>query len=163
MTGLRCSAGCLLLVVVALAPAKAAASQSLDSAAILARARPDIDEANQGWVTAYRQRNAAMAAAAYADSGLFIGPDGGVVRGRAAITRMYADRFLHLGAVRDGAVIRDGFTAVTTDRVYEWGHAWLEVASAVPGAPATRSGGGYLTVWQLQSDGHWRIVRNLAL
>jgi ketosteroid isomerase-like protein len=30
------------------------------------------------------------------------------------------------------------------------------------GAPA-RSGGAYLTVWQREPDGHWRIVRNLAL
>jgi uncharacterized protein (TIGR02246 family) len=153
---------CCLLLAVAVAPPKAATSQTLDSAAILARARPDIDEANQAWVTGFRQRNAGMAAAAYADSGLFIGPDGQVVRGRAAITRMYADRLLHLGAVRDGAVIRDGYAAVAADRVYEWGHAWLEVA-APAGGPATRSGGGYLTVWQLQADGHWRIVRNLAL
>ena len=27
---------------------------------------------------------------------------------------------------------------------------------------AQRSGGGYLTVWQRETDGHWRIVRNLA-
>jgi hypothetical protein len=30
------------------------------------------------------------------------------------------------------------------------------------GAPPVRSGGSYVTIWERQADGHWRIVRNMA-
>lgn len=47
-------------------------------------------------------------------------------------------------------------------QIAEWGQAWLELAPEVKGEAPTRSGGTYLTVWQRETDGHWRIVRNLA-
>jgi uncharacterized protein (TIGR02246 family) len=158
----------LVVLVASLGYGRCAAGQgssspALDTAAILASARPEIDEANKAWVPGLRQRNADMIAAAYADSGLFIAPDGTVTRGRTAVTQMYTARFPRLREIRDGAVIQDGVAVVSAESVYEWGHAWLLMAAATPGGPPVRSGGAYLTVWQRQSDGHWRIVRNLAM
>jgi len=48
--------------------------------------------------------------------------------------------------------------------------AWLlasgvtssDVGVVRDGKPVTR-GGGYLTVWQLQTDGAWKILRNIVL
>lgn len=134
-----------------------------DTAAVLASARPEIEAANDAWLAGLRRRDATAIAAAYADSGLFVGPDGTVTRGRAAVERMYAARFLRLREITGGGLEQDGMTAVSDDRVYEWGHGWLEMAPATAGAPPARSGGAYLTVWQREGDGHWRIVRNLAL
>ena len=54
----------------------------LDTAAILASARPDIEAANAAWLPGLRKRDAAMIAAPYADSALFIAADGTVTRGR---------------------------------------------------------------------------------
>jgi ketosteroid isomerase-like protein len=53
-------------------------------------------------------------------------------------------------------------TVLGATRIAEWGHGWLELAPERDGAPPGRSGGGYLTVWEREADGHWRIVRNLA-
>ena len=75
---------------------------------------------------------------------------------------MYAARFPKLHDIRAGAVVQGGLTVLGPMRIAEWGNAWLEVAPETNGAMPVRSGGTYLTVWQRESDGHWRIVRNLA-
>jgi ketosteroid isomerase-like protein len=152
-----------LLAVASARQEVAAQAPAVDTAVVLAAARPEIDAANRDWVTGFRQHNVDLIAAAYADSGLFIAPDGAVTVGRAAIRRMYEVRLAGMSAARDGAVIRDGSVVGAAGLVYEWGHAWLEFASDASGGAPVRRGGDYLTVWQRQQDGHWRIVRNLAL
>jgi len=153
-----------LLVVAALVVARNAPAQSatLDTAAVLASARPEIDAANAAWVPGLRARDAAAIVAAYADSGLFVGSDGVVTRGRAAVAQMYAARFPRLREILDGGVVQEGLAVASPTRVYEWGRAWLTMAATAPGAAPVRNGGTYLTVWQREADGHWRIVRNLA-
>jgi ketosteroid isomerase-like protein len=138
------------------------AATALDTSAILASARPDIDAANAAWLPGLRTHDAQAIAAAYADSGLFIARDGTVTRGRAAVARMYAARFPHLHDVRAGAVVQGGLTILGATRIAEWGRAWLELARDAGDTAPVRSGGTYLTVWQREADGHWRIVRNLA-
>ena len=135
---------------------------ALDTVAILASARPEISAANAAWLPALKQRNAAAIAEPYADSGLFVQADGSVVRGRAAIAKMYADRFPRIQGIRDGAVVQDGLAAVGPGLIYEWGHGWLELPPRTSGGPPVRTGGPYLTVWQRAADGHWRIIRNLT-
>jgi len=134
----------------------------LDSAAIIASARPEIDAANGDWLPALQRRDANAIAAAYADSGLFIAGDGSVIRGRAAVARMYAERFPRLRPIRAGGIVQDGLTVLGPTRIAEWGHGWLEMAAERDDGPPVRSGGAYLTIWQREADGHWRIVRNLA-
>lgn len=151
-----------VLVPIALALPRALAAQGLDTAAVLASARPEIEAANAAWLPGLRQRDARAIAAAYADSGLFVGADGVVTRGRAAVVDMYAARVPRLGEIRDGGVVQDGLAVAGQGLVYEWGHAWLELAPRAAGGAPVRSGGSYLTVWRHESDGHWRIVRNLA-
>ena len=134
----------------------------LDTAAILASARREIQAANAAWLPGLKQHNAAAIVAPYADSGLFIQADGAVIRGRSAIAKMYVDRFPRLQGIRDGAIVQEGLAVVGPGLIYEWGHGWLELAPSTPGGPPVRSGGTYLTVWQRATDGHWRITRNLT-
>jgi len=134
----------------------------LDTAAILASARPDIGAANAAWLPGLRTRNAALIAAAYADSGLFIAADGAVTRGQAAVAKLYTARFPRLRTIRAGGVVEDGLTVISASCVVEWGHAWLEQDPATGTGPPVRSGGEYLTVWNRGPDGHWRITRNLT-
>jgi uncharacterized protein (TIGR02246 family) len=138
------------------------AREPLDTAAILASARPEIDAANAAWLPGLQRRDADALAAAYADSGLFVAGDGTVTRGRAAVAHMYALRFPSLRPIRSGAVVQDGLTVLGPTRIAEWGHGWLELAPERDGGTPGRSGGSYVTVWQREADGHWRIVRNLA-
>jgi ketosteroid isomerase-like protein len=166
----RCLALCVLTVGIrALASPVCAQSATpdsarahLDTAAILASARPDIEAANAAWLPGLRTRNAALIAAAYADSGLFIAAGGAVTRGRAAVAQLYAARFPHLRTIRAGGVVEDGLTVISPSRVVEWGHAWLEQDPATGTGSPARSGGAYLTVWNRGADGHWRITRNLT-
>ena len=91
----------LLAQVAGLPAAVDVARAPLDTAAILASARPEIDAANAAWLSGLQRRDAGAIAAAYADSGLFIAGDGTVTRGRAAVARMYAARFPRLRLIRD--------------------------------------------------------------
>ena len=155
----------LLATAMSIAPGLRAQSPErlrVDTAAILASARPEIDAANAAWLPGLQHRDAAAIAAAYADSGLFIAGDGTVIRGRDAVAHMYAARFPRLRPIRAGGIVQDGLTVLGASRIAEWGHGWLEMEAERAGAPPVRSGGSYLTVWERQSDGHWRIVRNLA-
>jgi len=134
----------------------------LDTAAILASARPGIEAANAAWLPGLRQHDAKAIAAPYADSGLFIAGDGTVTRGRDAVARMYEARFPKLRPIRAGGIVQDGLTVLAPTRIAEWGHGWLDLEPEREGAPPVRSGGSYVTVWERQADGHWRIVRNMA-
>jgi|SRR6185312_16241536 len=134
----------------------------LDTAAILASARADIEAANAAWLPGLRRHDAAMIAAAYADSGLFIAADGAVTRGRAAVAQLYAARFPRLRTIRDGGVVQDGLTVISPTHIVEWGHAWIDQEPASGTGPRVRTGGAYLTVWDRGADGHWRITRNLT-
>lgn len=134
----------------------------VDTAQVLASARPEIDAANAAWLPGLQRRNAASIAAAYADSGLFVSVDGTVVRGRAAVASMYDARFQRQQKIRAGAIVQEGLAVAGPELVYEWGHGWLEMEPVVAGGPPPTSGGKYLTVWQRAGDGRWRIVRNLT-
>jgi uncharacterized protein (TIGR02246 family) len=157
--------GVLALAGLAGRPLRAQASPAgvrLDTAAVLASARPEIEAANAAWLPGLKRHDAASIASAYADSGLFISADGTVVRGRAAVAAMYAARFQRQRAIRTGAVVQDGLAVVGPALVYEWGHGWVEMEPAAAGGAPVRAGGTYLTVWQRAGDGHWHIVRNLT-
>jgi uncharacterized protein (TIGR02246 family) len=133
-----------------------------DTAAIIASARPEIDAANAAWLPGLRQHNADAIAAAYADSGLFIAGDGTVTRGRDAVRRMYTARFPRLRPIRGGGVVQDGMAVLGPTRIAEWGHAWIDLEPERAGGPSVRSGGTYLTIWERDADGHWRIHHNIA-
>ena len=139
------------------------AQMAFDTAAVLASPRPDIAAANSAWLPGLQKKDANAITAAFADSAIFITADGAVVHGRLAITRMYEARFPLLGKIERGEVVSEGLVAIKEDLVYEWGHATLEMASATPGGPPRRGGGAYLTVWRRSTNGHWLIVRNLAM
>lgn len=134
----------------------------LDTAAILASARPEIEAANAAWLPGLQHHDARAIAAAYADSGLFVAGDGTVTRGRDGVMRMYAARFPRLRPIRSGGIVQDGLTVLGPTRIAEWGHGWLDLEPEQSGGLPVRTGGTYLTVWERERDGHWRIVRNLA-
>lgn len=158
----------LLAAVAGIAPASSVLAQAgsiapLDTAAILAHARPEIDAANAAWVPGLQSHEADPIVAAYSDSAVFVTNDGKLISGRAAIRDLYVSRFPNLPKVVGGAVRQTGLTVVKPDRIYEWGEAWLDLAPASPGAAPSRHGGTYLTVWQRESDGHWRITHNISM
>jgi uncharacterized protein (TIGR02246 family) len=144
-----------LLTIVALA----AALTQPGCAALKASARPTIDHANGDWVRALKAGDAAAIAAAYADDGLFVQPDGSVVVGRDKVRDLYAASAGRRASIVDGGIQTQGLSCGGSDLLYEWGRGWLRVRGT-DGAPVER-GGPYLTVWK-RVGGDWKIVRNLA-
>jgi ketosteroid isomerase-like protein len=71
------------------------------------------------------------------------------------------ERFRRTDSIADGTLQQDDLVAAGS-MIYEWGHADLAVVSAA-GQPPSRSVGRYLTVWQKDASGRWRIIRNLSL
>ena len=123
----------------------------------LAAAAPFIDRANAEWASAIRTGNAAVMSAPYARDGLFIGPDGTVFRGQAAVRQMYSRRPSGV-KVLSASIKSDGRAAADPSHVYEWGSATLKVKK---GKAVRESGGRYHTVWHRDGK-RWLITRNIA-
>jgi len=119
--------------------------------------RADLDRGNQEWLDGMKTRNAELMARAYAPDAVNCNPKGECLNGHDAIEAYYAARVVAMkvdvvdGHVTPKKIERDG------DLAYEWGTAEVTFADG------KKFGGRYLTVWRHDADGHWRIIRNLAL
>ena len=143
-----CIASAALLLVAA-APAWQAKT--------LASAAPFIDKANDEWTRAIVTGNSDVLSAPYADRGIFVGPDGSVSIGKAAVRAMYASRPAAVKVLR-ASIKSDGRAAHDPDDVYEWGTASMTVKR---GDAVKQASGRYLTVWH-REGGNWLITRNIA-
>jgi ketosteroid isomerase-like protein len=145
------SAAGFLVLGTLLSAIGAAQTPAIDPAA-----RKDIDAGNQAWVTGLKDGRAALIAATYAENALDCAATGECVKGRAAIEEYMRARIAKLGratfaaATSLGSVQQGGF-------VYEWGRA--EVSFGDGQKVAHR----YLTVWQRQPGGDWKIFRNMPI
>jgi uncharacterized protein (TIGR02246 family) len=146
------SARLLALVVAACAPIATRAQ----SAAALST----IDHADSDWLGAMRSRNVERIVAPYDRDGMFVTAAGLVIRGRDSIAALYRRRLGAIARIHDGAIVRDGVQAVNDTLVYEWGHGGMTFTDTAGATHSSR--GPYLTVWRKESDGAWRIIRNLV-
>jgi ketosteroid isomerase-like protein len=126
-------------------------------ATTLASAAPFIDKANDEWTRAIVSGNADVLSAPYAEHGIFIGPDGSVSIGKAAVRAMYASRPAAVKVLK-ASIRSDGRAAPDPDDVYEWGTAAMTVKR---GDMLKQASGRYLTVWH-REGGNWLITRNIA-
>jgi len=150
------------LIAVCVATASGAAEPTaLPDVNAIDAASPFIAKANKEWEVAIQTGDADALSRPYHEDGVFIGPDGNAVRGRAAIRAMYAGRSASKTRIVSATIQSEGRVAASADEVYEWGSGWM-VVQAADGTRAKR-GGRYLTVWHRQPDGTWVITRNLAL
>ena len=118
-----------------------------------------VTKANSEWAEAMKTGDAAVIAAPYTDDAVLVLADGKAVHGRAEIEAMYRDGFAKAGPMATSRIEsrhleRDG------DLAYESGYGEVGV---VREGKAVTNGGRYLTVWQRQADGGWKIARNLVL
>ena len=147
-----------MMLSVLLAAAVATADPAC--AAQIAAAKPAIDHANGDWIRAMKARDAAAIAAAYADDGLFVLPDGRTVKGRSAVEALYAATPQAAAAqITGGGIETQGLACSGDGLIYEWGQGVVRQRGQ-DGRERSR-GGPYLTVWKA-TGGEWKIVRNLA-
>lgn len=118
-----------------------------------------IEKANSEFIAAMKTGDAATIAAPYTDHAVFIAFDGSCTQGRTEIEKMYRARFERSGLASSTKVNSEGLV-VDGELAYESGYA--EIGSLKQGKPAI-DGGRFLTVWQRQADGEWKILRNVVL
>jgi len=144
------------IVIFAAAPLLVAAAPSWQQKAVAAAA-PFIDKANDDWTTAIVSGKADVLSAPYEKDGMFIGPDGTAIHGRAGVRTMYARRPAGV-KVLHASIKSDGRVAADPDDVYEWGSAQMTLQSK---GKTRYVVGRYLTVWH-RSGKEWLISRNIA-
>lgn len=119
-------------------------------------ARRQIDAGNQAWVDGMKQGGVAPIIATYAPDAVDCSPAGDCLRGRAAIEQHMKDDLRKRGKAESARVnsigsVRQGHF------VYEWGQAEAKFPDGESIVDR------YLTVWQEQADGTWKIFRNLVI
>jgi uncharacterized protein (TIGR02246 family) len=144
------------ILILAVAPLLVSAAPSWQKQA-LASAAPFIDKANDEWTRAIVSGDAETLSAPYDEHGIFVGLDGSVSIGKAAVRAMYASRPAAVKVIK-ASIKSDGRAAHDPDDVYEWGTASMTVER---GNTVKQASGRYLTVWHHQ-NGAWLITRNIA-
>ena len=126
------------------------------SGTIDAKARKDIDAGNLAWVKGMKAGDADAIAATYAADAVDCAATGECARGRAAIEQHLKARFAARGKASDASATSLG-SVQQGDFVYEWG------TSEILFATGPRTSHRYLTVWQRQPTGDWKIFRNMPI
>ena len=118
-----------------------------------------IEKANSEFIVAMKTGDAATIAAPYTDNASFITIDGACIQGRTEIEKMYRDRFARIGQV-SSTKINSKKLVVDGDLAYESGYGEIRV---LKDGKISVNGGRFLTVWQRQANGDWKILRNVVL
>jgi ketosteroid isomerase-like protein len=121
-----------------------------------ADARRQIDAGNQQWVDAMKQGNVSLLGPGNTEDAVDCSPAGVCIRGRAALEEHMKEDMAKSGKADSASVISVG--SIQQGRyVYEWG----EAKAHFPNGNITVD--RYLTVWQKQPDGSWKLFRNLVM
>lgn len=129
----------------------AAQSKPIDS-----EARRQIDAGNQVWIDGMKQGNVALLVPGNTVDAVDCSADGTCIRGRAALEKQMKQEMAESGKADSASVVSVG--AVQQGRyVYEWGQAKAHFANGKSILDR------YLTVWQEQPDGTWKVFRNLVM
>jgi len=144
----------LLLVVACMAEERADDSQSATAAG---PSEAFLDSVLTAFTAAMRAKDPAPVMTFYADNAVSYSPNADPLTGKAAIGEYNKQWFASLesdslSAQRDG-LLSSGDLAVETGLYYFKGKMFGQ---------AIEDRGRYLNVWQRQSDGSWKIVRDMA-
>lgn len=144
--------GILMVMVLSLCWAACRAQdQPIDS-----DARRQIDAGNQQWVDAMKQGNVALLVPGNAEGAVDCSPAGECIRGLVALEKHMKEEMAKSGKA-DSASVNSVGSVQQGRYVYEWGEAKAHFPN---GANIMDR---YLTVWQKQTDGSWKLFRNLVI
>src|SRR3569832_326366 len=118
-----------------------------------------IEKANSEFIVAMKTGDAATIAAPYTENASFITIDGACIQGRTEIEKMYRDRFARSGLAQS-TTINSKKLVVDGDLAYESGYGEIGL---IRDGKLSVNGGRFLTVWQRQANGDWKILRNVVL
>ena len=118
-----------------------------------------IRKANSEFEIAMTKSDVATIVAPYTADAVFIGADGTVTKGREKIEQLYRDRFAKSGPALETRIESEELM-FDGDAAYERGKG--SITLMVKGERVT-SRARFLTVWQRQPGGDWKISRNIVL
>lgn len=118
-------------------------------------ARASVDAGNQAWIDGVKTQDVKHIIATYAEDAVDCGPTGECIRGRLQIERHMTTQLASLGRASSAAVKTWGSTEQGSF-IYEWGQA----EATFDGKKLVEK---YLTVWQKQPEGTWKIFRNMVI
>lgn len=121
--------------------------------------RQALEKANSEFEAATKTGDVTTIGAPYTDRAVFVGPDGACTQGRTEIEKMYRAGFERAG-LASSTKINSKKLVVDGDLAYESGYG--EVGRVKDGKVSV-NGGRFLTVWQRQANGEWKILRNVVL
>jgi ketosteroid isomerase-like protein len=119
-------------------------------------ARRQIDAGNQQWIDAMKEGNVALLVPGNTQDVVDCSPQGDCVRGRSALGEHMKDEMAKLGKA-DSASVNSVGSVQKGRYVYEWG----EAKAHFPSGKSIMD--RYLTVWQKQSDGSWKVFRTRGM
>jgi ketosteroid isomerase-like protein len=123
---------------------------------VSASARAGIDAGNQAWVDGVKSGDVARILATYAPGSVDCSPNGKCFIGLAQIGKHMKAQMAASGRPRSAAAHSWG-AVQHGNLACEWGHAEADFDHVGPVVDT------YLTVWQKQPDGSWKIFRNLVM
>lgn len=145
----------LVLITACAAPAPEAAPP-VDAAAV----KDAIQAREREWSAAFLKADGAAISALYTEDAASIPPTGDFHRGRAAIAADLQPQFDSVTfTTRED--ITDEVIPLGADHVFEVGHYSTIGTYKVGGKPRTTSG-RYVVLWRKDSDGVWRIHRDMG-
>lgn len=139
------------------------AASSVFSASLFAQsgmasvsAQDGINAGNQAWIDGVKTGDFSLISATYAEDAVDCSPTGECIRGRSEIERHMRAQLASRGRAHSAAVKSLG-SSRQGNFVYEWGQA---EAAFDDGKKLVEK---YLTAWQRQTDGSWKIFRNMVI
>jgi len=121
-----------------------------------ANLKKDIDTGNQAWVDGLKAGDVDRIVSSYSQDSVNCNAAGDCVKGLMAVAGQYKEVIAGFGRASSGFV-RSETLHVDHDLAYESGYAEAHFPDG-----AVRKG-RFSTVWKLQDDGHWKIIRNVSL
>jgi ketosteroid isomerase-like protein len=121
-----------------------------------ANLKKDIDAGNQAWVDGLKTGDANHVVAGFAQDCLNCNAAGDCVKGLEPVTAQCQKIISKFGHATSGFV-RSETLHVDHDLAYESGYSEARFPHGVV------LKGRFSTVWKRQSDGHWKIFRNISL
>lgn len=125
----------------------------------VAAVRQAIEANKQQLVAAFKAGDAAAAVAVYAPNALVMGPNEPTMQGTEAITQGLRGMFEQVSLPAMALNISD--LTVSGEYAFEHGSYEWTIQPKAAGAPAMPDKGKYLSVWQRQADGSWKLLRDI--
>lgn len=143
----------LLIASLTLSGCMSTTPAAQDTSAVRAR----IDEGVAAWTAAVNRGDMAAVADLYTEDAMLMPPNGAALRGRDAVRTFFVEALSSLSP-RDVKLSSDE-VEVCGDSAYEVGRYQMTVQPS--GGAAMNDRGKYLVVWRRQSDGSWKIARDI--